>query len=66
MRDIIRGVLKDAINCDVLVENIKVKESTISLLNLTQTAKSEIYIKKQKILKLVNERQDTVKFTDMR
>jgi hypothetical protein len=66
VRDIVRGVLKEVINSDVLVENIKLKESAIQLLNLTQGAKSEVYMKKQQILKLVNERQDIVKVVDLR
>ena len=66
VRDIVRQVVKEVVGVDVLTENVQIKESTISMINASNTLKSEVYIKKQRILKLVNEKQDIIVVNDIR
>jgi hypothetical protein len=66
VRDIIRQVIKEVVGADVLVDNIQIKDSTASIINTNQSLKSEIYIKKQRILRLCNEKQDVIVIGDIR
>jgi hypothetical protein len=66
VREIVRSVLKEVVGIDISIENIKVKESVANLANVSQSAKSEIYIKKRQLLKLINERQNISAITDLR
>jgi len=62
----IRVAVKEIASCEVWVEDIKISGSTVILSGLSATARSEIFIKKAQILKLINSRQDSLKVTDLR
>ena len=66
VRDIIRQSIKEVVGADILVDNIQIKDTTASIINTNQSLKSEIYIKKQRILKLSNEKQDIILIRDVR
>jgi hypothetical protein len=66
VRERVREAVREATKVDIIVENIKINGSVVSFLNLNQSAKSEVYIKKQQLLKLINSLQDIVVVTDLR
>ena len=66
VREAIKDALKSTTNIEVSIEDIKIIGSTVTFLNLSQTAKSEIFIKKQTILSAVNSKQDIVKIMDLK
>ena len=64
--DAVRNTLKEQIKVDIPLENIKLKDSTISFINIGQVARSEIFIKKHQLLKSINSVQDIITITDFR
>ena len=64
--EIVRGVIKDVVRIDIPVGNITVKETTVHFSNISQAARSELFIKKQQILKLINDRQAAVKIIEIK
>ncbi len=66
VRDILRQTLKDIIGADILTENIQIKDGTVSILNVSQVLRSEIYIKKHRILREANGKQNIVMLKDLR
>jgi len=54
MRAIISSTLKNLTKIDVPIESIEVKSSKIYIKNISQTARSEIYIKKVALLEEIN------------
>jgi hypothetical protein len=66
VRDVVRLAIKDIVGVDILIENIQIKEVTITMVNVNQSLKSEIYIKKQQLLKLINEKQNIIIVSNIR
>ncbi len=66
VRDIIRQVIKEVVGADVLTENIQIKEAVVSILNMSQVLRSEIFMKKNRIMRLANEKQDIITIKDIR
>lgn len=60
LQKIVSEVLKDVANIEVSENNVVISRSEIILKGISQSAKSEIFIKKEKILKEINKRQDKV------
>lgn len=67
---LIRTVMKDAIKkyvgLEIPIENISVKSGTITLDNVSQSARSAIFIKKQAIIKEIMAAQNIKNITDIR
>ncbi len=66
VRDIVRQTIKDNIGSSMLTDNIQIKDATISMINISPALKSEIYIKKQRILRIINEKQDIIFVRDIK
>ncbi len=64
--DIVRLVLKEEFNRDILLDDIKIKGSVVTILNIGQTMKSEIFIRKQLLLKKINEKQQVLLVIDLK
>ncbi|MEI7462823.1 MAG: hypothetical protein WCK03_00315 [Candidatus Taylorbacteria bacterium] len=64
--DIVRLVLKEEFNRDILLNDIKIKGSVVTILNIGQTMKSEIFIRKQLLLKKINEKQQVLLVIDLK
>ena len=53
-RESIRGIIKKHIGLDIYVNDIELKSGVIRFKNISQSAKSAIFIKKQNILADIN------------
>lgn len=65
-RKIVHDSILKNIRLDIPIENISIKSTIITLKNISQSAKSEIYIKKQVILEDINKDQKIVVARDIR
>lgn len=65
-RNAIREALHSQANIDVPVEKISFKGSVAVIADIGQTARSVVFIKKQAILKAINETQKNRTITDIR
>jgi len=54
LRTAVKEAVKASTGIDLAIENITVRNSTVAIKNLGQTAKSAIFIKKPKILEALN------------
>lgn len=66
MRNVIVQVIKNHIGLDVPIESITLKNNEIVLKNLSQSARSAIFVRKQLILKAIEESDVMRKFKDIR
>ncbi len=58
--------LRNLVGIEVGVENIKFKDSLVTLTNINQADRSTIYIKKEALLKEINKLQTVKKVLDIR
>ncbi|GEM_PF-602453 len=65
-RNIVRNVVLKNIGIDIPAENITIKSAVIFLNNISQSAKSAVYVKKQIILNEINKGQDTIIVRDIK
>ena len=63
---IICGAMKDVTKFDIRHENIKIQGQNIYINGVSQTLKSEIFIKKSLVLKIINTKQESVVFLDIK
>lgn len=67
---LLRSTIKEAIRSqsgvDVPLESVNYKNGLVTLAGLTQTARSQVFIKKQAIIEQINSRQNTKTVTDIR
>lgn len=66
VRSIIQSILKKYLSIEVPVENISFKSDSIILKGISQVARSQIFIKKEFIIKDINIDQSIKKFSDIR
>lgn len=66
LRSIIQSTIKKHTNVDLPTESILLKSNSILLNGISQTARSQIFIKKQAIIQDINLSQDTQKIDDVR
>lgn len=64
-REIISAILKSEINLDIPVEKLSFSNKTL-IINEGQTAKSEIFLKKQKILEKISKQLPNLVIRDIR
>jgi hypothetical protein len=64
-RSVISSILKSEINIDIPIEKISFGNKTI-IINVNQSIKSEIYLKKQKILEKIGKLLPNNTITDIR
>ena len=65
-RKVVEETLKRHVNIEVPPESISIKSSIIGIKNISQGARSAIFIKKQAILEDLNKVQDIFKVKDIR
>lgn len=65
-RQAVRDSVKKIANIDVLLDNVHVKSSVVFLKDISQAARSVIFVKKQAILEELNKSQDAYKISDIR
>lgn len=66
LRSTIKEVIRSQSGVDVPLESINYKNGLVTLAGLTQTARSQVFIKKQAIIEQINSRQNTKTVTDIR
>ena len=65
-RSIVHDSLLKNIGIDIPIPNISIKSMIVTLKNISQSAKSAIYIKKQAILEDINKGQESIIARDIR
>jgi hypothetical protein len=66
LRMAVADSLRNLVGIEVGVENIKFKDSLVTLTNINQADRSTIYIKKEALLKEINKLQTVKKVLDIR
>jgi len=66
LRSTIQESIKKHTNIDLKVADISVKSGVVSLKNISQTAKSQVFIRKQAVMNEVNALQQIQKITEIR
>jgi hypothetical protein len=66
IRSIIQSALKSCAGIDVTIESIGINSGTVTLKGISQSERSQIFIKKHKIIEAINIGQTIRKVTDMR
>lgn len=66
IRSTIKDVIKKHTKIELAIESISLKSSTVSLKGVSQTARSQMFIKKQIIIDEINAVQTIRKITDVR
>lgn len=66
MSGIVCMAVKDVVGFDIKSTNIKIQVQNIYLNGVSQTLRSEIFIKKAAILNLINKKQDSIVFLDIK
>jgi hypothetical protein len=65
-RIIVHNVILKNIGIDIPIENVSIKSTVITLKNISQSAKSAIYIKKLLLLEDINKNQNNIIAKDIR
>jgi len=65
-RQTVQEVIKANLGVELPIEAISLRSSTIYLKNISQAARSVIFIKKTQILDQLNKKQDFYKINDLR
>ena len=66
IRTCIIEAIKETVHIDVPIAAVAFKGSVVTLNNTSQSLKSAVFIKKQSILKKINEKQQIRAVTDLR
>lgn len=66
VRTVIKEQIQKYIGIVVPIEDISIKSGDVILKNISQTGRSQIYIKKQALLHGINSAQQSKKITDIR
>lgn len=66
VRKLIVGSVKENTNVDIPIESIVLKNGVVFLKNISNTAKSVVYIKKSKIIQQVNDQQQVRLILDIK
>lgn len=66
IRSVVKDVIQKYVGVEVPVESISFKSDTVVLQGVSQTAKSQIFIKKQAIVQEVNSKQNIRRIVDVR
>ena len=66
IRSVIQSALKSCAGVEVKIEAIRISSSTVTLKGVSQSERSQVFIKKQKIIDEINVGQTIRNIVDMR
>ena len=65
-RTVVKKIVLEKVGIDLNVGDISIKSGVINLKNISQAARSAIFIKKQLLISTINESQGSYKVIDIR